>query len=201
MQSPSEIRARYDAIQHEVGPHVTIVAATKYIAADDMAQLIEAGITTVGENRAQDLEAKHAIYGDAFTWHFIGALQSNKAKLVNARCTLVHSVDTDSTARRLTIPMLIQVNIAAEDTKAGIRPDELPNYLQYDVHGLSTMPPAAATPDESRSHFRALHNLASSHGLKTLSMGTTQDYAAAAQEGATHIRVGSVLFHETPHTR
>ena len=131
MLSPAEIRNRYERVQAEVGPNVTIVAATKYVALGEMALLIEAGITTVGENRAQDLEAKHAVYGDAFTWHFIGALQSNKAKVVNARCDLVHSVDTDSTARRLTIPMLIQVNIADEQTKSGIaRSEEHTSELQ-----------------------------------------------------------------------
>ncbi len=194
MLSPAEIRARYDRVRGEVGEGVTIVAATKYVTAADMGLLVEAGITTVGENRAQDLEAKYAMYGDAFEWHFIGALQSNKAKVVNARCELVHSVDTDSTAGRLTIPMLIQVNIANEDTKSGIRPSDLENYLQYDVRGLSTMPPATATADQSRTWFRALRELAQSHDLRDLSMGTTQDYAAAAQEGATYIRVGSTLF-------
>jgi uncharacterized pyridoxal phosphate-containing UPF0001 family protein len=159
-----------------------------------MALLVEAGVTVVGENRAQDLEVKHAEYGDAFRWHFIGRLQSNKVKVVNRICELVHSLDTDSAARRLDIPALLQVNLAGEGSKGGVAPAEIETYLQYDVRGLSTMPPAAATPDESRRWFRELKTLAAQHGLSDLSMGTTQDYAVAAEEGATHIRVGSVLF-------
>src|SRR5689334_10555854 len=161
-----------------------------------MATLLEAGVTVVGENRAQDLEAKHAEYGDAFRWHFIGRLQSNKVKVVNRICELVHSLDSDSAARRLEIPALVQFNLAGEASKGGVPPEELEPYLRYDVRGLSTMPPAAATPDESRPWFAALRELAASHGLTELSMGTTQDYAIAAAEGATHIRVGSVLFRD-----
>src|SRR5262245_54129131 len=111
-----------------------------------MALLVEAGVTVVGENRAQDLEVKHAEYGDAFRWHFIGRLQSNKVKVVNRICELVHSLDTDSAARRLDIPALLQVNLAGEGSKGGVAPAEIETYLQYDVRGLSTMPPAAATP-------------------------------------------------------
>ena len=149
----------------------------------------------VGENRAQDLEAKHAEYGDAFRWHFIGRLQSNKVKVVNRICELVHSLDSDSAAERLEIPALVQVNLAGEASKGGCRArPRSAAYLGYDVRGLSTMPPAAATPEESRSWFAALRELAAEHGLTELSMGTTQDYAVAAEEGATHVRVGSVLF-------
>jgi uncharacterized pyridoxal phosphate-containing UPF0001 family protein len=194
--SPAEIRARLDRVQREVGPSVTVVAATKYVPLADMAALVEAGVAVVGENRAQDLEAKHAEYGDAFRWHFIGHLQSNKAKVVNRICELVHSVDTDSTARRLEIPMLVQVNLAGEASKSGVAPEEIPSYLGYDVRGLSTMPPAAATPDDSRRWFARLRALAAKHGLRELSMGTTQDYAVAAEEGATYVRVGSVLFRD-----
>src|SRR5437016_8830732 len=113
-----------------------------------MTALVEAGITVVGENRAQDLEAKHAEYGDAFRWHFIGQLQSNKVKVVNRICELVHSLDTDSAARRLEVPALVQVNLAGEASKAGVAPGELAPYLEYDIRGLSTMPPAAGTPDD-----------------------------------------------------
>jgi hypothetical protein len=193
--SPDEIRARLLRVQADVGDAVTIVAATKYVAPPDMATLIEAGVTVVGENRAQDLERKHAEYGDAFRWHFIGRLQSNKVKVVNRICELVHSLDTDSAARRLEIPALVQVNLAAEATKGGIAPDELDSYLAYGVRGLSTMPPAG-TPEASRPYFRRLRELAASHGLPELSMGTTQDYGVAAQEGATFVRVGSVLFQD-----
>jgi uncharacterized pyridoxal phosphate-containing UPF0001 family protein len=192
--SPDEIRARFARLQAEVGPAVTIVAATKYVDVAGMAGLIEAGITVVGENRAQDLEAKHAEYGDAFRWHFIGNLQSNKVKVVNRICELVHSLDSDSAARRLDVPALVQVNLAGEESKAGVSPAEIGAYLRYDVRGLATMPPAAATPEDSRRWFAQLRQLAVEYGLTELSMGTTQDYAVAVAEGATHIRVGSVLF-------
>ena len=194
MQSPDVIRERLAEVQARVGDEVTIVAATKYVALGDMAVLLEAGVTVVGENRAQDLDAKHAEYGDAFRWHFIGHLQSNKVRLVNRTCELVHSLDSDSAARRLEVPALVQVNVAGEGSKSGIEPAEIAAYLRYDVRGLSAMPPAAATPEESRPWFARLRELAAEHGLRELSMGTTQDYAVAAEEGATHIRVGSVLF-------
>jgi len=177
-----------------VGPGVTVVAATKYVAVDEMGALVEAGIAVVGENRAQDLEAKHARYGDAFRWHFIGRLQSNKVKVVNGICELVHSLDSDSVARRLEVPALVQVNLAGEDSKGGVEPGELGAYLGYDVRGLSTMPPAAADPEASRPWFRRLRELAAEHGLAELSMGTSQDFAVAAEEGATYVRVGSSLF-------
>ncbi|HEY0417710.1 MAG TPA: YggS family pyridoxal phosphate enzyme [Gaiellaceae bacterium] len=180
----------------EVGPDVTIVAATKYVPLADMAALVEAGVTVVGENRAQDLEAKHAEYGDAFRWHFIGHLQSNKVKVVNRVCELVHSLDSDSAARRLEVPALVQVNLAGEESKSGVAPDVIDEYLRYDVRGLSAMPPAAATPEASRPWFARLRALAEAHGLRELSMGTTQDYRIAAEEGATYVRVGSVLFQE-----
>jgi PLP dependent protein len=192
--SPDEVRDRYRRLQDEVGPEVTIVAATKYVSLPEMAVLAAAGVTVVGENRAQDLEAKHAQYGDTFRWHFIGRLQSNKVKVVNRICELVHSLDTESAARRLEIPALVQVNLAGEGSKGGVPPEEVETYLGYDVLGLSTMPPAAPTPEASRPWFAALRRLASMHGLAELSMGTTQDYAVAAEEGATHVRVGSALF-------
>jgi uncharacterized pyridoxal phosphate-containing UPF0001 family protein len=192
--SPDEIRTRLERVRAEVGPSITIVAATKYVSVAEMAALAEAGVTVVGENRAQDLEAKHAEYGDTFRWHFIGRLQSNKVKVVNRICELVHSLDTDSAARRLEIPALVQVNLAGEESKGGVPPAAIGDYLHYDVRGLSTMPPAAATVEESRPWFAALRALAAEHGLSELSMGTTQDYAVAAEEGETHIRVGSVLF-------
>jgi PLP dependent protein len=192
--SPETVGARYRRLQEDVGPDVTIVAATKYVSVADMAVLVDAGVTVVGENRAQDLEAKHAQYGDAFRWHFIGRLQSNKVKVVNRICELVHSLDSDSAARRLEVPALVQVNLAGEGSKGGVAPGDVESYLRYDVRGLSAMPPAAATPEESRRWFADLRRLGSEHGLRLLSMGTTQDYAVAAEEGATHIRVGSALF-------
>jgi PLP dependent protein len=194
--SPDEIRARYAAIREEVGPGVTVVVATKYVSAEDMAALADAGVEVVGENRAQDLEEKHAVYGDAFRWHFIGHLQSRKAKIVNLICELVHSLDSESAARRLEIPALVEVNLAGEPTKSGVTPAELPAFLTLygDVRGLMTMPPPTDDPETSRSYFRRLRELAAAHGLRELSMGTSQDYRVAAEEGATYVRVGSVLW-------
>jgi PLP dependent protein len=192
--SPTEIRARYEQVQAEVGAGVTVVAATKYVSLEEMGVLAEAGIAVVGENRVQDLEAKHAVYGDAFQWHFIGHLQSNKVKVVNRLCTLVHSLDSHSAAERLEVPALLQVNLAGEQTKGGVAPVEVAEYLKYGIRGLSTMPPAAEDPEASRSWFRRLHALAGEHRLAELSMGTTQDYRIAGDEGATYVRVGSVLF-------
>jgi pyridoxal phosphate enzyme (YggS family) len=190
------MRERYRAIREQVGPKVTIVAATKYVSVEEMAVLAEAGIEVVGENRAQDLEAKHAQYGDAFRWHFIGHLQSRKAKILNGICELVHSLDSESAARRLEVPALVQVNLAGEASKSGIAPDELPELLELypQARGLSTMPPETSDPEESRPLFRKLAELAREHGLTELSMGTTQDYKVAAEEGATLIRIGTVLF-------
>jgi hypothetical protein len=192
--SSEEIRARLARVQSEVGPRVTIVAATKYVSLSDMATLVEAGVSIVGENRAQDLAAKHAEFGDAFRWHFIGRLQSNKVNVVNRICERVHSLDSHSAARRLEVPALVQVNLAGETSKSGIAPEEVADYLQYDVRGLSTMPPAAEDPESSRQWFRRLRDLADAHGLEQLSMGTTQDYRVAAAEGATYVRIGHVLF-------
>jgi PLP dependent protein len=194
--SPESVRAAYRRIREQVGPAVTVVAATKYVSLADMAILAEAGVEVVGENRAQDLEAKHAEYGGAFRWHFIGHLQSRKAKSVNRICELVHSLSSESAARRLTVPALVEVNLSGEETKSGIAPDELPRFLELypDVRGLMTMPPLADDADESRPYFRRLRELALEHGLRELSMGTSQDYAVAAEEGATLVRVGSVLY-------
>jgi PLP dependent protein len=196
--SPDAVRRNYERIRGEVGSEVTIVAATKYVSVEDMAVLAEAGIEVVGENRAQDLEAKHAVYGDAFRWHFIGRLQSRKAKIVNRICELCHSLETESAARRLEIPALVEVNLAGEETKGGVAPDELEEFLGLyrDVRGLMTMPPETADPEASRRYFRELRALAQAHDLRELSMGTSQDYRVAAEEGATLIRVGSVLYAE-----
>ena len=161
-----------------------------------MQALADAGIRVVGENRAQDMEAKHGRYGDAFRWHFIGHLQSRKAKTVNAICELCHSLDSESAAQRLTIPALVEVNLSGEGSKSGVTPEDLPRFLELypDVHGLMTMPPATADPEASRPYFRRLRELAEAHGLTELSMGTSQDYAVAAQEGATIVRLGTILY-------
>ena len=194
--SPDEVRANYDRIKREVGPEVTVVAATKYVSVDDMHALVDAGVDLVGENRAQDLEAKHARYGESFRWHFVGHLQSRKAKVVNELCELCHSLASESAAKRLTIPALLEVNLSGEPTKSGVEPDEIERYLELypDPRGLMTMPPLAEDPEESRLYFRRLRELAETHGLRELSMGTSQDYRVAADEGATLVRVGSGLF-------
>lgn len=196
LASADEVRARYQQVREEVGPSVTVVAATKYVSLEDMSVLAEAGIEVVGENRAQDLEAKHAEYGDAFRWHFIGHLQSRKAKVVNGLCELVHSLDSESAAKRLEVPALVQVNLGGEETKSGVSPAELSSFLELyaGVVGLATMPPAAGDPEDSRPLFRKLRVLAEEHGLHELSMGTSQDYKVAAEEGATYVRVGARLF-------
>jgi pyridoxal phosphate enzyme (YggS family) len=195
--SPESIRANYEQIASEVGPNVTIVAATKYVSLQDMAALADAGVEVVGENRAQDLEAKHGAHGAAFRWHFIGHLQSRKAKIVNDLCELVHSLDSESAAKRLEVPALVQVNLAGEESKSGVAPGDLEAFLAAcpaEVRGLSTMPPLTEDPEESRPYFRTLRELAERFGLKELSMGTSQDYRVAADEGATFVRVGSVLY-------
>ena len=194
--SPDRLRERYERLRAELGPGVTIVAATKYVPLDDLAVLAGAGIEVVGENRAQDLERKHAAYGDRFRWHFIGHLQSRKAKVVNELCELCHSLASESAARRLAIPALVEVNLSGEPTKSGIPPDELAPFLELcgDVRGLMTMPPATDDPEASRPFFRRLRELAAEHGLAELSMGTSQDFRVAAEEGATLVRLGSALW-------
>ena len=194
--SVDEVRSRYERIRTEVGDAVTIVAATKYVPVEELAVLAEAGIEVVGENRAQDLEAKHAIYGDAFRWHFIGHLQSRKAKTVNAICELVHSLSSESAARRLEVPALVEVNLSGERTKSGVPEAELDSLIAAypDVRGLMTMPPETDDPESSRPYFRRLRELAADRGLDELSMGTSQDYRTAVEEGATLIRIGSVLY-------
>ena len=150
----------------------------------------------VGENRAQDMERKHAVYGDAFRWHFIGHLQSNKVKVVNRICELCHSLDSESAAQRLTIPALLEVNLSGEASKSGVGEEEIEGYLERHpgIRGLMTMPPFADDPEASRPVFRRLVELARLHGLTNLSMGTSQDWRVAVEEGATHIRVGSTIF-------
>jgi pyridoxal phosphate enzyme (YggS family) len=194
--SPDALRERFERVRAEVGENVTVVVATKYVSIDDLALLADAGIGTVGENRAQDLEAKHARYGDAFRWHFIGHLQSRKAKTVNAICELCHSLDSASAAARLTVPALVEVNLSGEASKSGVAPEDLPAFLELyaDVRGLMTMPPFTDDPEASRPYFRRLRELAEEHGLRELSMGTSQDYRIAVEEGATYVRIGSTLF-------
>ena len=196
--SANEIAERYRRICDEVGPAVTVVVATKYVSVEEMAALTEAGIEVVGENRAQDLLAKHSAYGRVFRWHFIGHLQSNKVKVVNGICELVHSLSSDSAARRLTVPALLEVNLSSEATKSGIAPEEIAGYVESCpfVRGLMTMPPLADDSEASRPYFRRLRELAEGLGLAELSMGSSQDYRVAVEEGATYVRLGEVLFRD-----
>ena len=181
---------------------VELLAAVKYLDVADVGVLAEAGVTVMGENRAQQLEAKAAAWPDV-RWHFIGQLQSRKVKVILPLVELIHSVASDSALGQLErhgtpeTEVLIEVNVAGEDAKAGIAPDELPGFLErcpVRVVGLMGMPPFAEDPEASRPHFAALKRLADEHGLHHLSMGTSQDYAVAVEEGATIVRVGSVLF-------
>jgi uncharacterized pyridoxal phosphate-containing UPF0001 family protein len=195
------IRAALEEIRAAAGARVTIVAATKYVSLEEMAMLAEAGVEVVGENRAQDLVAKHAAWGDAFRWHFIGHLQSNKAKVVSRICELVHSLDSDSAAERLTVPALLEVNLSGEGSKSGVAPGDVEGFLARHpglVRGLMTMPPATDDPEVSRPYFAELRVLAARYGLPELSMGTSQDWRVAVEEGATLIRVGSVLWGGSP---
>jgi PLP dependent protein len=194
--SVEAVRGRYLHLRDEAGPDVTVVVATKYITVDELAALAEAGVEVVGENRAQDLVAKHERYGDAFRWHFIGHLQSNKVKVVNRLCELVHSLDSESAAGRLTVPALLEVNLTGEASKSGVAPEDVGAWVERmpELRGLMTMPPLADDPEDSRPWFRRLRELAEAHGLRELSMGTSQDWRVAVEEGATHIRVGSALL-------
>ena len=176
------------------------MAATKYVSVAEMEVLAEACIEVVGENRVKDLAAKHARYGERFRWHFIGHLQSRKAPLVSELCELCHSLSSESAARRLTIPALVEVNVSGEETKSGVRPEDLEAFLALcgelavEVRGLMTMPPFSDRAEASRPYFRRLRELAEGLGLTELSMGTSQDYRIAVEEGATQVRVGSVLW-------
>jgi pyridoxal phosphate enzyme (YggS family) len=187
-------------VREEVGPDVRVVVATKYVSADDMAVLADAGVDTVGENRLQDLQAKHERFADAFSWHFIGHLQSRKAPAVSELVELVHSLDSSSAARRLSVPALVEVNLSGEATKSGVPPEALDAFIEeargadVELRGLMTMPPLADDPETSRPYFRQLRELAEARALTELSMGTSQDYRVAAEEGATLVRVGSLLF-------
>ena len=183
---------------------VELLTAVKYVELEDIGVLADAGLTLLGENRAQQLEAKAAAWPDSgLRWHFIGQLQSRKVKQILPLVELIHSVASDSALRQLErhgtpdTRVLVEVNIAGEEGKAGIAPGELAGFLErapVRVVGLMGMPPFADEPDASRPHFAALRELAAEHGLRELSMGTSQDYAVAVEEGATIVRIGSVLF-------
>jgi uncharacterized pyridoxal phosphate-containing UPF0001 family protein len=202
------IRANLERIRHEISDAgrdpatLDILAAVKYVPLEEMGVLAEAGITLVGENRAQELEAKAAAHPE-LRWHFIGQLQSRKVKQILPYVELTHSVASESALRQFAThgtpetEILLEVNVAGEADKAGIAPDDLPRYLELSpvtVVGLMTMPPFAAAPEASRPHFARLRELAETHGLRHLSMGTSQDFAVAASEGATIVRIGTTLY-------
>jgi PLP dependent protein len=200
---PAKIAANLEAVRERVGDGVEILAATKYVPLEEMGALAEAGVALVGENRQQDLEAKHARWGDAFEWDFIGNLQSRKVKRLLPICRLIHSVATDSALERLGrhgdpgTEILIEVNVAGEEGKSGYAPERLADVLErcpVRATGLMTMPPFSTDPEDSRPHFARLAELASEHGLARLSMGTSQDWPVAVQEGATIVRVGTALY-------
>jgi uncharacterized pyridoxal phosphate-containing UPF0001 family protein len=195
------VRVNLERVREQIGEAVEICAAIKYVDADELPALAEAGVTLVGENRAQDLAAKQKQHRDLFEWDFIGALQSRKVKDVAPRVRLIHSVASESALAQLekqaAKEILVQVNVAGEEGKVGIAPEELGDFIArcpVPVTGLMTMPPFTEDPEESRPHFARLAVLAAEHDLARLSMGTTQDYEVAAQEGATLVRLGSVLY-------
>lgn len=200
MIGPEALAARYARLVDEAGDDTRVVVATKYVADEDLAALAQAGIETVGENRLHDLERKHDAHAASFSWHFIGQLQSRKAPAVSERVELVHSLASISAARKLSVPALVQVNLAGEGSKAGVASEELGSFIAEahdagaEIVGLSTMPPLASQPEDSRPYFRRLAELAQELELSELSMGTTQDYRVALEEGATFVRVGSALF-------
>jgi PLP dependent protein len=182
---------------------VEILAATKYVASDELPVLAQAGVSLVGENRAQDLVAKAQAHPGFFTWDFIGHLQSRKVGLVLPHVRYIHSVASDSALRQLArhggpgTEILVEVNVAGEAGKSGLSPGDLSGFLERSpvrVVGLMTMPPLAPRPEDSRSHFAALRELAHRNGLTQLSMGTSQDYLVAVQEGATIVRLGTTLY-------
>jgi uncharacterized pyridoxal phosphate-containing UPF0001 family protein len=196
------VRANLERIRGELPPEVEILAAVKYVPLEELGTLSEAGITLAGENRAQELEAKARAHPE-FRWHFIGQLQSRKVKQILPYVELIHSVASDSALRQLErhgtpeTEILVEVNVAGEEGKAGIAPDGLGAFIARSavrVVGLMTMPPFTDDPEASRPQFRRLRELAEEHGLRHLSMGTSQDYRVAAEEGATIVRLGTILY-------
>jgi pyridoxal phosphate enzyme (YggS family) len=209
----ARVRANAERVREEIATaallsgrepsDVALLAAVKYVPLEELGVLAEAGLTLLGENRAQELEAKANAYPGAFTWHFIGQLQSRKVKQIVPHAELIHSVATDSALAQLErhgtpeTEILVEVNVAGEEAKAGVAPAELGAFIARSpvrVTGLMTMPPFAADAEQSRPYFARLRELAAEHGLHHLSMGTSQDYAVAVEEGATIVRVGSTLY-------
>jgi len=201
--SVDRVRANLERIREQAGPDIEILAATKYIRAEDMGALAEAGLTLVGENRLQDLEEKRERWAERFTWDFIGNLQSRKLKRILPLVRLIHSVASESALEQLgrhggsDTEVLVEVNLSGEGEKGGIDPTGLDEFIErcpVRVSGLMTMPPFTEDPEASRPYFARLSQLASDRGLERLSMGTSQDWPVAVEEGATIIRLGSVLW-------
>ena len=200
---PEAIRSNLERVREKAGPEVEILAATKYVPVEEMDALSEAGVRLVGENRLQDLERKQERWADAFAWDFIGNLQSRKVKQLLPRVRLIHSLATDSALEQLRrharpdTELLVEVNVAGEDAKGGVGPGELGEFIARcpaRVVGLMTMPPFTQNPEDSRAHFARLAELAAEHGLARLSMGTSQDWEVALDEGATILRLGTTLY-------
>jgi uncharacterized pyridoxal phosphate-containing UPF0001 family protein len=200
---PVRVAANLERVRETAGEGVEVLVAAKYVPLEEMGALAEAGVRLVGENRQQDLAAKHERWGDAFEWDFIGNLQSRKLRQVLPLCRLLHSVATDSVLAQLgrhggpDTEVLIEVNIAAEEGKGGVAPADLAAFIErcpVRVGGLMTMPPFSRDPEASRPHFARLAELAAANGLQRLSMGTSQDWRIAVEEGASIIRLGTALF-------
>ena len=200
---PARVRAHLEEVTALAAGRAEVLVACKYVPAEEMGRLVAAGVTLVGENRQQDLAAKHELHAEDFTWDFIGNLQSRKVRQILPLVRLVHSVATDSVLEQLgrhgtpETEVLVEVNIAAEEGKGGVAPADLADFIARcpaRVSGLMTMPPFAADPEASRPHFARLAELAAANGLGRLSMGTSQDWRVALDEGATIIRLGSALF-------
>jgi uncharacterized pyridoxal phosphate-containing UPF0001 family protein len=199
----TKVAANLERVREVAGERVEILVATKYVPLEEMGTLAEAGVGLVGENRQQDLAAKHARWGGEFEWDFIGNLQSRKVKQVLPLVRLIHSVATDSVLEQLgrhggpETEVLIEVDVAGEEGKGGVEPADLADFIErcpVAVSGLMTMPPFSQDPEASRPHFARLAELAGEHGLTRLSMGTSQDWRVAVEEGTTVIRLGTALF-------
>ena len=200
---PDRVRERLAEVRSEAGEGTRILVATKYVPDEELPALADAGVDLVGENRLDDLERKHQRFGELFEWHFIGGLQSRKVKGILPLVTLIHSVASESALEQInsrgdaSTRVLVQVNVAGEDAKEGIGPSSLGDFVsrcEAQVVGLATMPPFVEDPEESRPHFARLAELAAEHGLSELSMGTSQDWRVAVDEGATIVRLGSALL-------
>ena len=200
----ARVAAKLEEVEATVGDGVEILVASKYVPLEEMGALAEAGVTVVGENRQQDLAAKRERWGEAFEWDFIGNLQSRKVKLLLPACRLIHSVASESALAQLRrhaepgTEFLVEVNVAGEEGKPGIDPGELGAFISaagpVRISGLMTMPPFSQDPQASRPYFARLAELAAQHGLERPSMGTSQDWEVAIEEGATIVRLGTALF-------